>query len=203
MRQGDNIVGKKNKEFDPDILVSGAGIANRHANLNFSEDDRQCKVIPNADDNDKFKMKVNGQLVTDPVVLNHGDRVLVGNHHYFLFVDPIVNLEEEFEWEDAMKEANADQLQMFDNNTDDMVKELKEKEEKLRKEAEEKQAAIDKQMAEMEEARRKQEEELEKARQQMLESGNEEQQKRLQDELQKQKDEFAAKLRAQEEQLES
>jgi urease beta subunit len=55
-------------------------------------------------------MRVNGQIVEDPVVLNHGDRVLVGNHHYFLFVDPLVNFDEEYEWEDAMKEANADQL---------------------------------------------------------------------------------------------
>lgn len=108
MKNGDNFVGKKNKEYDPDILVSGAGIAIRHANLNFSEDDRQCKVIPNADDGEKFKMRVNGKIVEDPTTLNHGDRVLVGNHHYFLFVDPLVNFDEEFEWEDAMKEANLD-----------------------------------------------------------------------------------------------
>ena len=97
-----------------------------------------CKVIPNSDDPEKFKMRVNGKLVTDPVVLNHGDRVVVGNHHYFMFIDPKLYNNEEYDWEDAMKEANADQLQMFDNGTDEMVKELKEKEEKLKKEAEEK-----------------------------------------------------------------
>ena len=50
MNNGDNIVGKKNKEFDVDVQVGGVGIANRHSNLNFSEDDRVCKVIPNSDD---------------------------------------------------------------------------------------------------------------------------------------------------------
>lgn len=40
MNDGDNIVGKKNKDFDVDIEVAGVGIANRHSNLNFNEDSR-------------------------------------------------------------------------------------------------------------------------------------------------------------------
>lgn len=42
------------------------------------------------------------------MLLTHGDRLLFGSHHYFLFVDPSVNPEETYEWELAMKEANKD-----------------------------------------------------------------------------------------------
>jgi len=41
-------------------------------------------------------------------LLVHGDRLLFGSHHYFLYIDPMVNPEENFEWELAMKEANKD-----------------------------------------------------------------------------------------------
>ncbi len=51
---------------------------------------------------------VNGELVTKPVRLQHGDRVLCGLHHYFLYVDPCVNYDEECDYEIALKEANKE-----------------------------------------------------------------------------------------------
>jgi len=53
---------------------------------------------------------VNGEIVEGPLLLQHGDRVLVGLHHYFLFVDPQINLDESCDYEVAMKEANKEQM---------------------------------------------------------------------------------------------
>jgi len=33
---------------------------------------------------------------------------MIGSHHYYLFVDPLVNFDLSFDWEEAMKEANKD-----------------------------------------------------------------------------------------------
>lgn len=51
---------------------------------------------------------MNGELLTEPRALQHGDRVLFGSHHYFLYCDPQVNSEEMIDWEEAMKEANKE-----------------------------------------------------------------------------------------------
>ena len=67
---------------------------------------------PNEEDPTNFKVKVNGELVEEPVKLEHGDRILVGGHHYYLFVDPTINNDEQVEWEDAMKEANKKELEL-------------------------------------------------------------------------------------------
>jgi hypothetical protein len=65
-------------------------------------------IYPNEEDPNKFKTFVNGDLLTEPIVINHADRVLFGNHNYFLYVDPEINLEEEVDWEVAMKEVLKD-----------------------------------------------------------------------------------------------
>ena len=68
--------------------------------------------MPNKEDKVKYRVLVNGELVEAPKLLEHGDRVLVGLHHYFLFVDPKINYDEECEYEIAMKEANKEQMAM-------------------------------------------------------------------------------------------
>jgi pSer/pThr/pTyr-binding forkhead associated (FHA) protein len=65
-------------------------------------------LYPNADDATKFKTFVNGQLITEPTMIKHGDRVLFGNHNYFIFCDPKINAEENYDWETAMKEVYKD-----------------------------------------------------------------------------------------------
>jgi hypothetical protein len=55
---------------------------------------------------------VNGELLTETRPLRHGDRVLFGSHHYFIYCDPTVNPEEMVDWEEAMKEANKEQMAM-------------------------------------------------------------------------------------------
>jgi len=77
------------------------------------------------------------------VKLEHGDRILVGSHHYYLFVDPQVNNEEQVEWEEAMKEANKEQLAMAAAaDQEEEERKLKEMEEKVRAEKEEKERLI-------------------------------------------------------------
>ena len=49
-------------------------------------------------------------------MLNHGDRILVGTHHYWLFTDPAVDAEHMVDWETAMKEANADSMKIMDQD---------------------------------------------------------------------------------------
>ena len=65
-------------------------------------------LLPNGEDNKKFPVKINGELVIEPIRLYPGDRILIGSHYYYLYVDPNVNNEADYEWEAAMKEANKD-----------------------------------------------------------------------------------------------
>lgn len=105
--------------------------------------------MPNQEDNKKYKVLVNGDLVEEPLLLQHGDRILVGSHHYYLYVDPLVNFEEDYDWETAMKEANKDQMQMFQQSEAFDTK-LKEMEEKIRKEQEAKEQELESNMAKLE-----------------------------------------------------
>lgn len=93
--------------------------------------------MPNEEDPHKYKMMVNGELVEKPRKLEHGDRVLCGLHHYFLYVDPQINFDEEFEYEIAMKEANKEQMSIAMADKD-FEKKMKEMEEKIQREQEEK-----------------------------------------------------------------
>ena len=51
---------------------------------------------------------MNGELIVEPTDIQHGDRILNGSHHYFLFVDPLVDADEQVDYEAAMKEANKE-----------------------------------------------------------------------------------------------
>ena len=90
------------------IEVGGVGVAPKHATMEFNEGSRTAVMHPNSDDPEKFKTFVNGEIVTEPTELKHGDRVLFGSHNYFIFVDPQVNVDENIEWEEAMKEVCKD-----------------------------------------------------------------------------------------------
>ena len=109
---GETHIGKKNAEYSPQILLTGVGIANKQCTLVYNEDDRSTVLHPNEEDPNNYKVKVNGELVEEPKKLEHGDRILVGGHHYYLFVDPQINNDEQVEWEEAMKEANKKELEL-------------------------------------------------------------------------------------------
>jgi hypothetical protein len=46
--------------------------------------------------------------MAENVNIKHGDRILIGTNHYWLYCDPKKNPNEMVEYEVAMKEANAD-----------------------------------------------------------------------------------------------
>ena len=119
--EGENWIGKNSKEFSPQIQINGVGISNRHCAITFTNDTREATMHPNVEDPEKFQVKVNGQpVIAEPVILNHGDRILVGTHHYWLYTDPLINPDEQVEWETAMKEANADSLKMLNQDSEDL-----------------------------------------------------------------------------------
>jgi len=113
LKDGDNTIGKKAKDNEPGLPLAGVGIARLQCLINYSSEERRCMLVPNQEDFKKYKVMVNGELVEEAIPLKHRDRILIGSHHYFLFVDPMINFEENYEWEDAMKEANKEQMSMF------------------------------------------------------------------------------------------
>ena len=112
MSDGPNYLGKKDPSGETAHQLSGAGIVIKHCNIKYDNGNNTATIYPNEEDPQKNKIHVNGELLLEPVQLNHGDRVLVGTHHYFIYCDPAINSEEMIEWEDAMKEANKEQLAM-------------------------------------------------------------------------------------------
>ena len=67
-------------------------------------------------------------MIEEPQRLNHGDRVLIGSHFYYLYVDPMVNYEETFEYDDALKEAHKDMMNMGgDSEYNSQLKEMEDK----------------------------------------------------------------------------
>ena len=54
------------------------------------------------------------QFTTVPTMqdIHQAMRLVTSQHHYFLFVDPKINYDEECEYEIAMKEANKEQMAM-------------------------------------------------------------------------------------------
>ena len=136
MNAGKNTIGKKQGDFEPNILIAGVGIHKTQCELDFNPKTRETILIPNSEDSTKYRVLVNGELVEAPIQLIHGDRVLVGLHHYFLFVDPRLNAEETFEFEDALKEANKDAMAIVQQ--EQLVEEkFKQMEAKMKKEQEE------------------------------------------------------------------
>lgn len=122
---------------------------------------------------------VNGVLCEKDRLLVHGDRVLVGLYHYFIYVDPLINMDAMFEYEDAMKEANKDAMGML-GEQEDFTKKMKEMEERLKHEQEIREIELQQQQAKLEKERQEQLAELKAAQEQMRITGDKEMQKQLQ-----------------------
>ena len=141
-KPGANRIGKKNPDEMPDIVIEGLGIGINHCTVILNDD--EAKIIPSQDPN--LKTMVNGKLLTSEQILENQDRVKFGNHNFFLYIDPEEISNQEFDWEYAVNEANAEQVKGLIGNQDE---ELKAQQEEMKKKLE----------AEWEEARQKMEEE--------------------------------------------
>lgn len=149
---GDNSIGKADANFKPNIALSGVGIGKPHCLLNFNPDDRTTVLSPNKDDFKKFKVMLNGQLLEEPTTLNHADRILIGTHFYYQYVDPMVNYDEGFDYDEAVKEANPDAGNML-AQSEEYINQIKEMEAKIKHEQEAKEKELEEMKAKMQQER--------------------------------------------------
>jgi len=112
-RDGDNTIRKKIGDHEPDIVISGVGISKEQCKIIYNPSTRSATIFPNEEDPKKYRVMVNGEVVDSSLQLEHGDRVLIGLHHYYLYVDPHVDPHTTCEYEVAMKEANRDAMGML------------------------------------------------------------------------------------------
>uniref|UniRef100_A0A8C5QPP0 Kinesin-like protein KIF14 n=1 Tax=Leptobrachium leishanense TaxID=445787 RepID=A0A8C5QPP0_9ANUR len=83
IKEGQTTVGKYREGSAHDIQLSGALIADDHCVIT-NLDNILC-LIPSAE----AKTFVNGIQISESTVLHHGDRVILGGHHYFRFNHPV------------------------------------------------------------------------------------------------------------------
>ena len=139
LKEGNNNVGKNDPNKPPHIILGGAGILKNHCVIKLHTS--IAEIIPTNDSN-PGKVFVNGQLVTQPTVLMHNDRILFGAHNFFVFNDPSQIEDTSVDFNYARDEATKSDVLAITAEQDAILKaKLKEIEEKIdedRKKAEEK-----------------------------------------------------------------
>ena len=130
--------------------------------IEYLPEERRATLVPNLEDSKKYRVMVNGVLCEKDRLLVHGDRVLVGLYHYFIYVDPLINMDEMFEYEDAMKEANKDAMGML-GEQEDFTKKMMVMEERLKHEQEIREIELQQQQSKLEKERQEQLAELKAA----------------------------------------
>lgn len=83
IKEGATTVGKDKPDSRHDIRLSGVLIAEHHCTINNC--DGTVTVTPAGE----AKTYVNGKLISQPTVLHHGDRLILGGDHYFRFNHPV------------------------------------------------------------------------------------------------------------------
>ncbi|XP_051866726.1 LOW QUALITY PROTEIN: kinesin-like protein KIF14 [Pristis pectinata] len=83
IKEGWTRVGKQQPNSKHDIQLSGALIADDHCVIHSLKG--AVSIAPIGDAN----TYVNGHLITESMVLHHGDRVILGGDHYFKFNHPL------------------------------------------------------------------------------------------------------------------
>ena len=200
LKDGRNSIGKKDPNGEVALLLAGAGVAINHAIVQYNGETRQAIIKPNPDDPQKNKTTINGELLTEERPLVHGDHILFGSHHYFIFCDPNEDPDVMVEWEEAMKEANKDAMMMAsDGNNEEVQKQLKEMEAKLQIEKEAKEKEIEEQKKKMEEERQAMYEEMRIKQEEMSSMKNDDMMKKMKEEMDKKQREFDQRLLEQQE----
>ncbi|XP_071504445.1 kinesin-like protein KIF13A [Diadema antillarum] len=72
------VVGRPDEDSQTDILLNGLGIMPRHCTIDV-ENEIDVFITPC----DNAKIYVNGTAITTRTALRHGDRILLGNYHFF------------------------------------------------------------------------------------------------------------------------
>ena len=208
-KAGTNVIGRNDKSNPPDLIIGGLGIVKQHCKITYDPSSREITLLPNTD-SEHAKLHVNGNLISSSTPLQHEDRILFGNHNYYIFVDPQKPLNEEMDWEYASHEVHKDQIEAVQGDQDEETKKkLKELEEALALEKANAEERLKEQMAVMEEQRIKMEEEMKDKEKQMREelganTGSEEYKaklKEMEETLENQKQEAETSLKSQEDKL--
>eukprot|EP00794_Sanderia_malayensis_P012185 gene12185-13443_t len=71
------LIGRQTASTPQDIQLSGLGILKEHCLIDVDEEVVYIDPFPDA------RTCVNGQLITERTQLRHGDRILLGNNHFF------------------------------------------------------------------------------------------------------------------------
>ncbi|KAK3605864.1 hypothetical protein CHS0354_017768 [Potamilus streckersoni] len=83
LKEGITRVGRMGLNSKHDIQLNGALIAENHCIINNV--DLVVNITPIGD----APIYINGNLILEPTILHHGDRVILGGDHYFRFNHPI------------------------------------------------------------------------------------------------------------------
>ena len=207
LTEGPNVLGRRDDENPPKIVLGGLGIVKGHCNIVFDEDGRGATIRPNEEDAEKNKTIVNGDLVSEERQLQHGDRILFGNHNYFIFVDPQLEplTEEQKDYYSATKEVNKKQMAEIgaENEKEDEERKAKlaEMEAKVRETEELKQKLEDQERMlkeQLDEEMRAREEEMKKEIESQVE---EDKLKELQEELDRRRAEAEEQIKQRQQEL--
>ncbi|XP_054432470.1 kinesin-like protein KIF14 [Pteronotus mesoamericanus] len=82
IKEGTTTVGKSGPSSSPDIRLSGVLVAEDHCTIRNVGG--TVSLVPAGE----AETYVNGNLVSEPTVLHHGDRLVLGGDHYFRFSHP-------------------------------------------------------------------------------------------------------------------
>jgi len=104
LKEGDNTIGKANKNSVPDIAIDGIGIIEDHCTITVTK--ASIIIIPNLDS----KIAINGHVYTQVTELGHGDFILFGANTYFVLNDPSFDEGLNVDWNNANKKAIVVQM---------------------------------------------------------------------------------------------
>ena len=83
LNEGETSVGRKTDSSKVDIKLTSALVNENHCSIVNSVN--VITIYPNLD----ASTYVNGNLITDPLLLHHGDRIVIGGDHFFRLNHPI------------------------------------------------------------------------------------------------------------------
>ena len=138
LNNGTNKIGKPGKGEDPDIKMSGIGMSYNHSQIKYDENTGELMLYPNETDPAKNRTHLNGDLISKPVPLQFGDRILFGNNNLYIVMFPGKQPDDGLlDYEDAMKEILKEQMdalrdEKYQKAMEDKLKKLKEEMEKER-----------------------------------------------------------------------
>ena len=147
LKPGESSVGRPGEGFVPDIPVQGLGVEEKHCS--FMNTNGHIRVAPGR--SDTAKVLVNGNLIKSPVDLKHEDRIRIGNHLFFLYIDPSLPRNPEITWELASREANEQEIQsLLGAKEEELRRKMQEEMEKAQRELAEERKKLEKLHAEKE-----------------------------------------------------